>query len=118
MSNRTARTGRTSGLLLPEPPDLVPDVVDGLNRLAFLLPRHRRPIHPSPADGEGPAALLVLHPDIVALPDRRSRVDDPGRHHVGAVVDEPDGAHVDRHGAFRAGEREEAPDRRHDALVE
>src|SRR5438093_5721517 len=82
MSNRTARTARTSGLLLPEPPDLVPDVVDRLDRLAFLLPRHRRPVHPGPADGERSKVLLVPDPHDVALPDRRIRVDDAGRHHV------------------------------------
>src|SRR6266545_1181448 len=118
MSNSTARTGRTSGLLLPEPPDLVSDMVDRLDRLAFLLPRHRRPVHPSSADGERSDVLLVPDPHDVALPNRRIRIDDAGRHHVGAVVDEPDGAHVDRHGAFRPGEREEAPDRRHDVLTE
>src|SRR6266508_4878288 len=118
MSNSTARTGRMSGLLLPEPPDFVPDMVDRLDRLSFLLPRHRRPVHPSPADGERSEVLLVPDPHDVTLPDRRIRVDYPGRHDVGAVVDEPDGAHVDRDHAFCAREREEAADRRHEALVE
>src|SRR6266540_1385602 len=77
MSNRTARTGRTSGLLLPEPPDLVSDMVDRLDRLAFLLPRHRRPAHPSLADGARSEVLYALALHDVALPDRRIRVDDP-----------------------------------------
>src|SRR6266568_2554184 len=73
MSNRTARTARTSGLLRPQPPDLVPDMVDRLDRLAFLLPRHRRPVHPGPADGERSKVLLVPDPHDTALPDSAAR---------------------------------------------
>src|SRR2546425_152712 len=51
-SNRTARSRATSGLLLPEPPDLVADVVNRLDRLALLLAGHRRAVHDRAPDRE------------------------------------------------------------------
>src|SRR5438132_563841 len=109
-SNRTARRRDTSGLLLGEPPDLVADMMERLDRLALLLTGHRRTVHDRSAHRERLAILFVPDPDNVSLANRRIRFRDPGGHHVRAVVDEPHRAHVDGHGALRRGEREETPD--------
>src|SRR2546430_4761716 len=88
MSNRTARSRGTSRLLFAEPPDLVADVMDRLDRLALFLPGHRRSVHDRAADRERPAVLLVPDPDDIACSNPGVRVDDPRGHHVRAVVDE------------------------------
>src|SRR5919198_3112470 len=116
-SKRTARTAGTSGLLL-QPPDLVSDMVEGLDRLALLLPRHRRAIEDRAAHGEGPSVLLVADPDDVPRADRRVGVHDPRGHDVRAVVDEADRPHVDGHRALRRGEREQAADGRGEISVD
>src|SRR5919197_1562724 len=108
-SKRTARTAGTSGLLL-QPPDLVSDMVEGLDRLALLLPRHRRAIEDRAADGEGPSVLLVADPDDVPRADRRVGVHDPRGHDVRAFVDEGAPPHVEGPRALRGGEREGPPD--------
>src|SRR3989449_461806 len=100
-SNRTARSRATSGLLLPEPPDLVANVVDRLDRLALLLAGHRRAVHDRAPDRERTAVLLVPDPDHVGHPNPGIRIHDPRRHHVGPVVDEADRPHVDGHGTLR-----------------
>src|SRR2546427_5285269 len=110
MSNRTARSRGTSRLLFAEPPDLVPDVMDRLDRLAFFLPGHRGSVHDRAPDRERAAVLLVPDPDDVARADPGVRVHDPRRHDVRAVVDEPDRSHVDRDGPFLRGEGEKAAD--------
>src|SRR5712691_4571869 len=55
MSKRTARSCGTSRLLLSEPPEVVADVVDRLDRLAFLFAGHRRSVHDRAPDRERPA---------------------------------------------------------------
>src|SRR5207245_4399054 len=100
MSNRTPDSGGTSRLLSGEPPDLVADVMDRLDRLAFFLPGHRGSVHDRAADRERPAVLLVPDPDDIARANPEVRVDDPRGHHVCAVVDEPHGSHVDCDGPF------------------
>src|SRR6266571_914931 len=59
MSKKTARSRGTSRLLLSEPPDVVADVVDRLDRLPFLFAGHRGSVHDRPSDSERPAVLLV-----------------------------------------------------------
>src|SRR5256885_17078940 len=71
-SNRTARSRATSGLLLPEPPDLVADVVDRLDRLALLLAGHRRAAHYRPPPPRRPALLLSPVPAPLAHPNPRT----------------------------------------------
>src|SRR5437879_8933339 len=113
-SNRTARSRATSGLLLPEPPDLVADVVDRLDRLALLLAGHRRAVHDRPPHPERTAVLLVPDPDHVGHPNPGIRIHDPRRHHVGPVVDEAYRPHVDAQRTLRRLEREAAAHRRAD----
>src|SRR2546430_10649214 len=96
-SNRTARIRGMSGLLFSEPPQVVADIVERLDRLPLLLAGHRRSVHDRPADGEGSAILLVADPHDVSGADRRVRLHDPWGHHVGPVVDETDRPHVDGH---------------------
>src|SRR2546422_10040699 len=103
MSNRTARSRGTSGLLFAEAPDLVADVVDRLDRLALFLPGHRGSVHDCAADRERPAVLLVPDPNDIACANPGVRVDNPRGHHVRAVVDETYRAHVDRDGPFLRG---------------
>src|SRR5256712_3562500 len=117
-SNRTARSRATSGLLLPEPPDLVADVVNRLDRLALLLAGHRRAVHDRAPDRERTAVLLVPDPDHVGHANPGIRIHDPRRHHVGPVVDEADRPHVDGHRTLRRREREETADRRDDVSVQ
>src|SRR3989442_5781966 len=118
MSNRTARSRGTSGLLFAEAPDLVADVVDRLDRLALFLPGHRGSVHDCAADRERPAVLLVPDPNDIACANPGVRVDNPRGHHVRAVVDETYRAHVDRVGPFLRGEGEEPADRRSDSWFE
>src|SRR5436309_10406188 len=58
-SKRTARSRATSGLLLPEPPDLVANVVDRLDRLALLLAGHGGAALDRPPARERPPVLLA-----------------------------------------------------------
>src|SRR5881628_764977 len=118
MSNRTARSRGTSGLLFAEPPDLVADVMDRLDRLALFLPGHRGSVHDCAADRERPAVLLVPDPNDIACANPGVRVDNPRGHHVRAVVDETYRAHVDRDGPFLRGEGEQPADRRRDSAFE
>src|SRR2546430_17076201 len=87
-------------------------MMESLDGLALLLPGHRRAVHYRATHREGPLILLIPDPDDVFRTNRWIRLRDPRGHHVRAVVDEPDRSHVDRHGALRRREREEAADRR------
>src|SRR5256712_10357071 len=80
MSNRTARSRGTSGLLFAEPPDLVADVMDRLDRLALFLPGHRGSVHDCASDRERPAVLLVPDPDDIARADPAVRLDSARGH--------------------------------------
>src|SRR2546430_17405584 len=77
MSNRTARSRGTSGLLFAEPPDLVADGMDRLDRLALFLPGHRGSVHDPAPDRDRPAVLLVPDPAEIACSKPGVRVDDP-----------------------------------------
>src|SRR5438128_12317174 len=94
MSNRTARSRGTSGLLFAEPPDLVADVMDRLDRLALFLPGHRGSVHDCAPDRERPAVLLVPDPGDIARADPGARIDNARRHPVGALVPAPPGSPV------------------------
>src|SRR5712691_7239442 len=114
ISKRTVSIRRTSGLLLAEAPNFVADVMDRLDRLAFLLAGHRRPVHEGATHSEGTPVLLVAYPDDVSRPDPGIGLDDSRGHDVRPVVDEPDRPHVDDHRAFRRRECEEPTNRRSD----
>src|SRR2546430_5761131 len=117
-SNRPARIRGMSGLLLSEPPQVVADIVERLDRLPLLLAGHRLSVHDRPADGERSAVLLVADPHDVSGANRRVRLHNPWGHHVGPVVDEPDRPHVDGHPTLGRGKRQERAHGRSDLVAQ
>src|SRR2546430_16986483 len=85
-SNRTARSRATSGLLLPEPPDLVADVVDRLDPPALFLQGHRRAVHVRAPARERTAVLLAPSPAHAGHPNSRIPIPAPPRFHLSPSV--------------------------------
>src|SRR2546428_10144025 len=98
MSNRTARSRGTSGLLFAEAPDFVAGVVDRLDPLALFLPGHRGSVHDCAANRERPAVLLISYPNDIAWAIPGFRVANPSCHHVRAVLAASYRNHVVRDG--------------------
>src|SRR3990172_6371677 len=119
MSMRSANIGTTSLLRgLVELPQRVTDMVDRPHGLPLLRGDHLRAREEGLTDREGSEVPLVPHPDEVADLDRRIRVGNPGGHRVRAVVNEPDGAHIDGDEAPQRGMREESADRKERPVAE